>query len=612
VLFVALAGTVLALPNLVSDPSVLIAREDGASILESELTAIAGRAGQAAGIVAGDDGTVTLRFETVAARRDAAERLGAALPDHIVTYTTEPRFAWLRSLGLRPVSLGLDLRGGVHFTYEVNLDAVSDRLIGDMAGGIERRLRAARVGATTSVSGETLTVLVPELPDATTAREAIEAALNAADARAFDVTETRSSDAVTFVLALREDVVTAQQSEAMVQNLITLRNRVNELGLSEPVVVSQGNDRIMVQIPGAGDPAQVRRILSSTATIAWHLEDTENDAIAAARRDRAPPGTLLRTETDGTPILLQSPVIATGNELTDASFGYVEGQPGVTVRLNAAAAERMLETTQRNVGRPLAVLLIEDSLEAGATQSEPAERVRRESVIFVGRIDNVFSNTFRLTGLPARQAQDMAVLLRSGALAVPIYEVPPAREVSPTLGEDNIRRGRNALMAGFLLVVAFMAAYYRLFGLIANFALLLNVVLIFGLLSLLGAVLTLPGLAGIVLTIGMAVDANVLIFERIRECSRNGESPLASIRHGYDAAFSTIADANVTTLIAAIVLFMFGTSPIKGFAITLSLGIVTSMFTAIVATRAIVDAIYAGRRPMALSIGMGRHAKPDG
>jgi len=343
------------------------------------------------------------------------------------------------------------------------------------------------------------------------------------------------------------------------------------------------------------------------------MQDTENDPFEASRRDRPPLGSILRLLSDGTPILLRRDVIASGEHLNDAAFMYSEGQPIVSVRLNGIGADRMLETTQRNVGRPLAVLLIEETREAvnidGAVEYRPH---REETVIFVGRIASVFSGSFRLTGLNPIQGQDLAVLLRSGALAAPIYEIGQSTAVSPTLGQDNIRKGRNALIVGFLLVVAFMAAYYRTFGIIANLALLVNLILILGSLSLLRASLTLPGMAGIVLTVGMAVDANVLIFERIREELRNGNPPQASIRAGYEKAFSTIADANITTLIAAIVLFMFGTGPIKGFAITLSLGVITSMFTAIVGTRAVVDLVYSGRQLTSLSIGKIRLPAQDG
>jgi len=304
------------------------------------------------------------------------------------------------------------------------------------------------------------------------------------------------------------------------------------------------------------------------------------------------------------PILLRREVIASGAQLTDASFGYEEGRPAVFVRLDAQGADRMLETTLNNLGRPLAVLYIEDKPVIVEQDGERVLRTSRdETVIFVGEIAGVFSNSFRVSGgLSALEAQDLALLLRSGTLAAPIVKVEE-RTIGPSLGQDNIDSGRIALITGFLLVVIFMAVYYRVFGIVAGVALFVNLLLIVGLLSLLQASLTLPGIGGIVLTVGMAVDANVLIFERIREEIASGNSAQASIRAGYDKAFSTITDANVTTFIAALVLFTFGTGPIKGFAVTLSIGILTSMFTAILATRALIDLIYGGRQIKELSIG---------
>jgi preprotein translocase subunit SecD len=398
------------------------------------------------------------------------------------------------------------------------------------------------------------------------------------------------------------------------------------LGLAEPVVARLGFDHILVQVPGARDPAQVRRILTSTATVQWHLEDTSVDAAALTRGGSVPSGSMLRADAEGRPVALYREMIVSGEQLDDATFMYVEGKPVVSIELDAAGAQRMLDVTQRNVGRPLAVLLIEETRPPPtATEETPRARTanvearsaampsdganararRDETVIFVGRIANVFSSTFQLTGLGAVEAQDLAILLRSGALAAPIYEVQHGA-VSPTLGQDNIDRGRTALVVGFVSVIAFMAGYYRGFGWIANLALVANLALMIGTLSVLPAALTLPGLAGIVLTVGMAVDANVLIFERIRESLAAGTSPRAAIDEGYRRAFATIADANVTTLIAAIGLFAFGSGPILGFAVTLGLGIVTSMFTAVVGTRVVVDLVYSRRRPARLSIGRVR------
>ena len=378
---------------------------------------------------------------------------------------------------------------------------------------------------------------------------------------------------------------------------------MNELGVAEPVVQRQGLNRIVVQLPGVQDPSQAERILGATATLEFRLVDTENDAFRARENNRPPLNSILRKHRDRRPVLLRREVIVSGDQLTDASFRYSQGIPAVAVRLSSQGASRMLQTTQANLNRPMAVLYIEEKPEIVERDGEELIRsVREETDITVATIRGVFSSNFEITGITPFEGQDLALLLRAGALATPIIKVEE-RTIGPSLGQDNIEKGRAAVLIGFALVVLFMALYYRVFGLVADVALFANLGLIVALLSLLQASLTLPGIAGIVLTVGMAVDANVLIFERIREELANGNSPQASIRAGYEKAFSTIADANITTLIAALVLFSFGTGPIKGFAVTLALGIMTSMFTAIVGTRALVNLIYGYRQVPALSIG---------
>ena len=408
-----------------------------------------------------------------------------------------------------------------------------------------------------------------------------------------------------FTLQLTDAQIKARQDFAIQQNIVTLRRRVDELQVAEPVVQRQGLSRIVVQLPGVQDSAALKRIINSTATVEFRMVDQEADAIQADRRGRPPLGTLLRYEKNGTPVLLKRDVIASGDHLSDATSGYSQGQPAVFVNLNGQGADRMLENTSRNLGRPMAVLFIEQIpkiVERGGEETVVTES--KETVISVATIQGVFSSRFQITGLTPFEAKDLALLLRAGALAAPMYQVEE-RTVGPTLGRDNIEMGRLAIIVGFLAVVLFMAIYYRVFGLVANLALFMNLVLMVALLSILQASLTLPGIAGIVLTVGMAVDANVLIFERIREELRNGSTPQASIKAGYEKAFSTIADANITTFIAALVLWAFGTGPVKGFAVTLSLGVATSMFTAIVGTRAVINLIYGGRSVKALSIGGG-------
>ena len=605
VALVILGGLAFALPNVFGDdPALQITREDGNPITDITL------AGIDASLEAeeieflqpdADEQAVIVRFPDVASQLRASEVLGETLPFHIIALTLAPRTpAWLRAIGLEPMSLGLDLRGGVHFLYQVDLDSALDQLIQSYVQDLRTRLREATIRNTglTVVGGDTIQfgVLDPlRMDDAEQIIRVLDPLLL--------VDRTTVDSQPGFQVELSPTQITERQNFAIQQNTITLRNRVNELGVAEPVVQRQGLNRIVVQLPGVQDPAQAERILGATATLEFRLVDWENDPYDAAQNNRPPIGSLLRYHRDGRPELLRRDLIVSGDQLTDASFGYSQGQPAVYVRLNSQGANRMLETTQANLRRDMSVLFIEEKPELVERDGEEILRnTREETVISTATIQGVFSNNFQITGLTPFEGQDLALMLRAGALATPILKVEE-RTIGPSLGQDNIDRGRTAVLTGFLLVVLFMALYYRVFGIIADLALLANLVLIVALLSMLQASLTLPGIAGIVLTVGMAVDANVLIFERIREELRNGNSPQASIRAGYEKAFSTIADANITTLIAACVLFVFGTGPIRGFATTLGLGIITSMFTAIIGTRVIVNLIYGGRQVEKLSIG---------
>ena len=394
---------------------------------------------------------------------------------------------------------------------------------------------------------------------------------------------------------------------AVKKNLTTLRTRVNQLGVSEPIVQRQGLDRILVQLPGVQDPAQVKGILETTATLEYRAVAEEQDADRAARTGVAPIGTELYYEREsGRPILLKRKRIAGGNDIVNAAstIDTETGSPAVSVTLSGKASRDMFKFTEDNVGKLMAVLYRETVyVTEYAEDGKPVRKpVKKEDVISVATVRGVFGKNFQTTGLTSGEANRLAQLLRAGALAAPVAIIEE-RTIGPSLGADNIEKGRLAVIIGFLLVVAFMVVYYKVFGIFANLALLLNVVLIMAVLSMLQATLTLPGIAGILLTVGMAVDANVLIFQRIREELRDGSRVQEAIASGYDKAFMTIADANITTLIAAIVLFLFGTGPIKGFAVTLSIGIVTSMFTAIIGTRILVNALYGkGRRLATLPI----------
>jgi preprotein translocase subunit SecD len=510
--------------------------------------------------------------------------------------------------------LGLDLRGGVHFLYQVDLDTAVQQYLTTYETDVRTQLRERDIRNDVRVEGTTLRVAIIEPADVERAEQIIRQ-LDTSDqllqlgqlTSRLVIDRAQIDGRPGFNVRLTESAIRERQDFAIQQNTLTLRNRVNELGVAEAVVQRQGLDRILVELPGIQDPATAKRVLGSTATLEFHLVDQENDAFEAERRGRAPLGSELHhRRQDGSPILLRRDIIASGDQLVDATQSYTSGQPVVQVRLDTAGARKMLDTTLNNVGNLMAVLFIEDRPQMIERNGElvPGPPLREEAVINDARINGVFSNRFEISGLTVFEARDLALLLRAGSLAAPIVPIEE-RTIGPSLGRDNIDRGINAVMIGYLLVVIFIGLWYRTFGLLANVALFMNVIMIMALMSLIpGAALTLPGIAGIVLTVGMSVDANVLIFERIREELRNGNSPQASIRAGWEKAYTTIVDSNLTTLIAAIVLFMFGTGPIKGFAVTLSIGIATSMFTAITVTRALVNLVYGGRTDLKkLSIG---------
>lgn len=438
------------------------------------------------------------------------------------------------------------------------------------------------------------------LPDAADAGRA-EALIKDTDPD-LDVQRREVAEGVVLVVRMTPAQIKTRQDFAIQQNTTTLRNRVNELGVAEPIVQRQGLDRIVVQLPGVQDPAQAERVLGATATLEFRLVCADQNAFEAQQSGRVPLGCELFKSRDGSPVLVKRRIIVTGDQLVDASQGFDDGKPAVFVRLDSKGARSMLETTKVNLTKPMAVVFVEqkrENIERDGQKIEVPREVRE--VINVATINGVFSSSFQITGVDSLEARDLALLLRAGALAAPIYKVEE-RTVGPSLGQDNIDRGKLAFLVGFGLVAVGMVVYYGVFGLIANLGLLINVVLIAALLSLLQAALTLPGIAGVVLTIGMAVDANVLIMERIREELRNGMTPQAAIYAGYDKAFATIADSNLTTLIAGIVLFAFGSGPIKGFAVVLCLGIITSLFTALTVTRAFVNLIYGGRKVERLSV----------
>ena len=597
VLFAVVGGGLIALPNIYgADPAVQISREDQREILEVEVDA-ARQALFLAGIehlgVQESEKSILIRFDSVDTQLSAGDLLRG--PGYVLALTLMPRTpAWLASLGLRPMSLGLDLQGGVHFLFEVDSGRVVRKRLEGYADDFSRRLRDEGIRRTAQALEDRVRIDLRQAEDLERAEELL------ADMEPdMEYESGVAGEGAWITAALSDARLRELRDNAITKNITILRNRVNELGVAEPVVQRQGQERIVVQLPGVQDPAKASRILGSTATVEFHLVCHEENAIEAARLGRAPIGCELLFEEDR-PVLVRRAIIAAGGQLVDARQGFSEdGQPAVHVTLDGRGADAMLEATQDNLAKPMAVVFVEEKRE----QDERGEAVTREyrKVINEATIRGVFSSRFQITGLNVVEAGDLALLLRAGALEAPIFKVEE-RTVGPSLGQDNIDKGMRAIAVGLLLVVVFISIYYRVFGMIATLALGANLVLVVALLSLLQASLTLPGIAGIVLTVGMAVDANVLIFERIREELRNGNSPQASIRAGYEKALVTIADANITTLIAAVVLFTFGTGPIKGFAVTLSLGILMSMFTAIVGTRAVVNLVYGRRRLSRLAV----------
>ncbi len=586
VLLILMVGILIAMPNIYgSAPAVQVANRDGDSFGEQRVTRIVqvleseGVSPEATYLKAG---RVVVRFNSDADQTKAAEILKRQFEsDSNVAITLAPKLPeWVRNLGLDPMSLGLDLRGGVYVLLEVDMDSAVTSRLAAYEQDFDSRLRDERIRPLVQLEGAQINVRLRTAEDLERAREIIREA--DADVLILDGTDGRS-----LRVRMSELQIKARQDFAIEQNITTLRNRVDQLGVAEPLVQRQGVNRIVVQLPGVQDPNELDKILTATATLEFRMVDTAGDSPGSRRyAGRGVPGQLLKRE-----------VIASGDQIIDASAGFSEGRPAVFITLDSAGGERMLENTKANLRKPMSTVFIESRREEIVLPDGTASyrQIKTEEIINTATINGVFKDNFVTTGLSSVEARDLALLLRAGALAAPVFKVED-RTIGPTLGAENIKRGFEAVILGFLAVIVFMAVYYRGFGMIANLALLSNLVFIVALLSLLQASLTLPGIAGIVLTVGMAVDANVLIFERIREELAAGETVQKSIHAGYEKAFSSIADANVTTLIAAIVLFAFGTGPIKGFAVTLSLGILTSMFTAIVGTRAVVNLVFGGRR----------------
>ena len=530
------------------------------------------------------------------ARPIVQEALG---DDYLVALNMAPSTPdWLRSLGAGPMKLGLDLRGGVHFLLEVDMVTAVEQRLEALSGQIKRELREERIRYRGGdVAGREI---ILSFRDEEARSEAF--ALIRGQYNQFLMDEQTDGEELKIVLSLSEQAVTAIQDYALEQNLTTIRNRVNELGVAEPLVQRQGADRIIVELPGVQDTAQAKRVLGATANLEFRLE-ARQDAPSAETESfgfRDEPGRTARLERE---------VIVTGNNVSNAQQAFDEnGQPQVNITMDSIGGDLMNRATRNAIQRRMAVLFIEYKTETqqkvvdGEVQSVE-ERVVEKGIISLATIQSALGASFRITGLDSiPEASELALLLRAGSLAAPMYFVQE-RTIGPSLGQKNIDAGMMSVALGFALVLIYMALYYRGFGLIANVALTLNLMMLIACMSILSATLTLPGIAGIVLTVGMAVDANVLIFERIREELKAGVPPQSAINSGYSRAFVSIVDANITTLLVAVILFAMGSGPVKGFAITLCLGILTSMFSGLMVSRSIVNFVYGGRKIGKLSIG---------
>jgi preprotein translocase subunit SecD len=607
---VLLVALIFALPNVFgSAPALQLAHKDHSPVTATEVTGVTGYLRQhnvhldSAYVDSG--GRLMVQFADVS---DQLQGRDVADAKYQGTYISALSFVpkaptFFRALGLKPMPLGLDLRGGLDLLYQVDINSAVQEILQNYSQDSARALAAAKIPvhnitfATTGSSKLQNAIQIAFGPgaDLTAAQTALTSAL-----QGLTITIQSGPDGPQLVAAMSDAQVKQREDYAIEQSITTLRNRVNQLGVSEPIVQRQGVDRIDVQLPGIQNAAEVKNLLGQVATLEFRLQDETANAIQAAQTGSVPLGDKLYTHTDmGVPLLLKREVIATGDQLTNATADQGQQGPEVNITLDSKAGDSMLRTTRQNLGKHMAVVLIEQHQETATVDGKKVtHEVTNERVVNDATIQGVFSDRFDITGLSMGEASDLAVLLRSGSLPTPIALIGE-QVIGPSLGKDNIRMGIDALIIGMAGVLAFMAIYYKVFGLVADLVLVANVVLLTALLSMMGASLSLPGIAGIILTVGIAVDANVLIYERIREEIRKGVTPQAAIRAGFEKAFSAIADSNVTTLIAGLVLWVFGTGAIRGFAVVLTLGIITSMFTSLMGSRALVTLMYGRKRKVA-------------
>ncbi|WP_440482523.1 protein translocase subunit SecD [Serratia marcescens] len=600
---VILVGLLYALPNIYGeDPAVQITGARGVAASETTLDqvrTVLEKDNIASKSIALENGAILARFKDPDVQLRAREALVTELGDKfVVALNLAPATpTWLAMLGAEPMKLGLDLRGGVHFLMEVDMDTALSKLQEQTMDTLRSELREKGIPYASIRKLDNNAVEVRFRDSA-----ARDQAISYIGPRQRDLVLS-ANGANTMKASLTDARLSEAREYAVQQNITILRNRVNQLGVAEPLVQRQGADRIVVELPGIQDTARAKEILGATATLEFRLVNTNADATAAAN-GRVPGDSEVKYTRDGQPIVLYKRVILTGDHITDSTSSTDEyNQPQVNISLDSAGGTSMSNFTKDNIGKPMATLFVEYKDSGKKDANGRAVLVKQEEVINVANIQSRLGNSFRITGIGnPNEARQLSLLLRAGALIAPI-QIVEERTIGPTLGQQNITQGLEACLWGLVASIVFMVVWYRKFGVIATTALVANLVLIVGVMSLLpGATLTMPGIAGIVLTLAVAVDANVLINERIKEELKNGRSVQQAIHEGYKGAFSSIVDANITTLITAIILYAVGTGSIKGFAITTAIGVATSMFTAIVGTRAIVNLLYGGKRINKLSI----------
>ena len=601
VAIVLVIGIFVAVPNLFGEENALQLARDRAAVTDDDRTTVEKILKERGVTPSGaflDQGRLTLRFSSKQDQLKARDLINEARPNQFTVALSQASRVpeWMRNLGLNPVKLGLDLRGGVYLVYQVDVQGAVKQLLDRHEQDFRASLRSARVpyqDVAVDYPGDRVRVMFNDADGFAKGKAAI-----LADNRNMTLTDTTVNGLPALQLTLTPQDIKDREDSAVQQNIVILRNRLNspELAVSEPQVARQGLDRIAIQLPGLQNSAEVKKILGKTATLEFRMVDESNNPLEAAGTGRVPLGSKLYYTRDKQPVLLKREVVVTGDQLTDASFQpNTQDGPAVSVSLDARGASKMLKNTQENIGHLMAVVFIDRSREPNA-QGVVVDRTTEE-VINRATIRGVFGNNFQITGVNPIEGRELALLLRAGGLAAPLSPVEE-RAIGPSLGQDNIDKGVHAMVFGMLAAFIFMFVYYKVFGLIADLTLAANVVMLTALLSVLGAALTLPGIAAVVLTVGMAVDANILIYERIREELRIGVSPRAAISAGFDRAFSAIFDSNVTAFIAGLVLWLFGAGAVRGFAVVLMLGIVTSMFTAVMGSRALVQVIYGGKRKL--------------